>query len=177
MAPRGPAAAARGNPITQPDETDDSSTTRTSGEGNTNDQRLPTMEEMQRELDEINDQRRAQLATNLEKARAERDAGFPTEPLSMAMPIRAKEVDPLSLDKSFKVSDSKLYTGTNQKDYETLISECRRTFETKPITYATDRAKILYVENFIDETPANDWLRERPTPAQPQINPPIRGNI
>ena len=85
----------------------------------------------------------------------------------MTIPIRAKEVDPLSLEKSFKVADPKLNTGTNQKDYETFIRECQRTFETKPITYATDRAKILYAENFIDGTPANDWHRERPTLDQP----------
>ena len=77
MAPRGrPAASARGNPITQPEGTDYSSTTRTSGEGPGNDQRLPTMEDIRQELDDINDQRaRAQLATNLEKARAERIRG------------------------------------------------------------------------------------------------------
>ena len=94
------------------------------------------MDDMQRELDEINAQRqRAQLATSLEKARADSDAGFPAEPLPTTLTIRPKEIDPLSLEKSFKTADPKTYTGTNQKDYEQFVRECLRTFNQKPITY------------------------------------------
>ena len=122
------------------------------------------MDDMQRELDEINAQRqRAQLATSLEKARADRDAGFPAEHLPTTLTICPKEIDLLSLEKLFKTADPKTYTGTNQKDYEQFVRECLRTFNQKPITYEKNTTKVLYGENYIGGTPADDWHREKPT--------------
>ena len=155
-----PAAVIRGNSVTQSEEADelyDSFATRFAGESPSNDRELTVMKKMRKKLKETNEQRvLAQLIAILEKIRVDRDAEFSTESSIMTMSIRSKEIDSLSLEKSFKVADSKLYTSTNQKNYETFIRECQRTFDIKLITYAADRAKILYVENFIDETSAND---------------------
>lgn len=103
------------------------------------------MNEMQRELNEINAQRqRAQLITSLEKIRADRDVVFSIESLSKTFTIRSKEIDSLSLEKSFKTADPKTYTKTNQKNYEQFVRKFLRIFNQKFITYEKNTTKILY---------------------------------
>ena len=77
--------------------------------------------------------------------------------------IRPKEIDPLSLEKSFKTAEPKTYIRTNQKDYEQFVREYLRTFNQKPITCEKKSTKVLYRENYIGGTPADDWHRENPT--------------
>ena len=161
MAPRrATSAVVRGNSSGN----NESETVENTPDSGTTNPPLSSIDDMQRELDEINAQRqRAQLATSLEKARADRDAGFPAEPLPTTLTIRPKEIDPLSLEKSFKTADPKTYTGTNQKDYEQFVRGCLRTFNQKPITYERNTTKVLYGKNYIRGTPADDWHREKPT--------------
>ena len=161
MAPRrATSAEVRGNSSGN----NESATVENTPDSGTTNPPLSSMDDMQRELDEINAQRRrVQLTTSLEKARADRDAGFPAELLPTTLTIRPKEIDPLSLEKSFKTADLKTYTGTKQKDYKQLIRECLRTFNQKPITSEKNITKVLYKENCIGGTPADDWHREKPT--------------
>jgi hypothetical protein len=128
------------------DSTDDDSTSNTLIAT-----QLSSLNDIQKEIDVISKKKtHAQVAITLAKLKAKKALRFSD------MSNRTRESNALTIEKSLRIANPTKYSKVNQKSLDTFLRECRRTFDQKPLTYQMKLTRVLYAENYLIDTSADE---------------------
>lgn len=85
----------------------------------------------------------------------------PTMSESEAAPTSHKEQ--INAESKYKISDLSEYEGRSIKEHTNFINACELAFRIKPVTYTSNRSRVLYAAQWLRKKPAEQWTRYEKT--------------
>ena len=76
------------------------------------------------------------------------------------VPEQESYVQKLALERAKKVRNPDVYSGESQRAFDKYVSQVDLVFRTKPLTYASKKAKCFYAAAFLGGIPQSIWVAE-----------------